>query len=111
MTVRAGYLHETSAVPLASTSVDFANWERDAISAGVSIALPRVPVTLDLAYTHHFLPDRTVTASRIAQVVTPCLTSKDCADPAATFVGNGTYRASLDVISASLRLALDTRKP
>jgi long-chain fatty acid transport protein len=106
LTVRAGYLHETSAVPLAYTSVDFANWERDAVSVGLSVALPRVPVTLDLAYAHHFLPDRTVTASQIAQVVTPCLTTPDCQNPAPTPVGDGTYRASLDVISASLRLAL-----
>ncbi|HVX97189.1 MAG TPA: outer membrane protein transport protein [Polyangia bacterium] len=111
LTVRAGYLHETSAVPLPYTSVDFANWQRDAVSVGVSVALPRVPVTLDLAYAHHFLPDRTVTASRIEQVVTPCLTSNDCQDPSPTPVGNGTYRASLDVISASLRLALGVRKP
>ncbi len=105
LVVRAGYLHETSAVPLASTSVDFPNWERDVVSVGASIAIPRTPVTLDLAYAHHFLPARTVTASDIKQVVTPCLTP-GCTDPAPTVVGDGTYTASLDVLSASLRMAL-----
>jgi long-subunit fatty acid transport protein len=105
LTVRAGYLHETSAVPLASTSVDFPNWERDAVSVGASLAIPRTPVTLDVAYAHHFLPTRTVTDSGIRQVVTPCLTP-GCADPAPTVVGDGTYEAALDVLSASLRFAL-----
>jgi long-subunit fatty acid transport protein len=110
LTVRAGYLYETSAVPLASTSVDFPNWERHMLALGASIAIPRTPLTLDVAYAHHFLPTRTVTGSGIAQVVTPCLTP-GCSDPAPTVVGNGTYEASLDVVSASLRLALGARGP
>jgi long-subunit fatty acid transport protein len=104
-TVRAGYLHETSAVPSASTSVDFPNWQRDVVALGASLAIPRTSVTLDVAYAHHFLPARTVTTSAIQQVVTPCLTP-GCTDPAPTVVGNGSYDASLDVLSASLRLAL-----
>jgi long-chain fatty acid transport protein len=104
LTVRAGYLHETSAVPDASTSVDFPNWERDVVAVGASFAIPRAPVALDVAYAHHFLPTRTVTASRIAQVVTPCLVP-GCTDPTPAVVGNGTYEASLDVLAVSLRLA------
>jgi len=107
---RAGVLHETSAVPLASTSVDFPNWDRDVVAVGASFAVPRTPVILDLAYAHHFLPSRTVSASAIKQIVTPCLTP-GCADPAPTVVGNGAYEASLDVLSASLRLALGARGP
>jgi long-subunit fatty acid transport protein len=110
LTVRAGYLHETSAVPLASTSVDFANWERDVVAVGASLAIPRAPVTLDVAYAHHFLPDRTVTASGITQIVTPCLTP-GCTDPTPAVVGNGGYSAALDVVSVSLRLALAARGP
>ena len=105
LTVRAGYLHETSAVPLRTTSVDFPNWERDAVSVGASIAIPRTPVTLDVAYAHHFLPTRTVTTSAIMQVVTPCVTP-GCSNPTAAVVGDGAYAASLDVLSASLRFAL-----
>jgi long-subunit fatty acid transport protein len=110
LTVRAGYLHETSAVPLASTSVDFPNWDRDVVALGASLAIPRTPVTLDVAYAHHFLPTRTVSNSIITQVVTPCLTP-GCTDPAPTVVGNGTYAASLDVLSASLRVAFGARGP
>jgi hypothetical protein len=51
-----------------------------------------------------------VTGSRIAQVVTPCLTP-GCTDPAPTVVGNGTYEAALDVVSASLRVALGAAGP
>ena len=108
LVVRAGYLHETSAVPLASTSVDFPNWDRDVVAVGASVTLPRTPVTVDLAYAHHFLPARTVSDSAITQVVTPCLTP-GCTDPAPTVVGNGRYTASLDVLSASLRFALGAR--
>jgi long-subunit fatty acid transport protein len=110
LTARAGYLYETSAVPTASTSVDFPNWERHVVTVGASIAIPHTPATLDLAYAHHFLPARTVTASGIAQVVTPCLTP-GCADPAPTVVGNGRYTAALDVLSASVRVALGGHAP
>jgi long-subunit fatty acid transport protein len=110
LTARAGYLAETSAVPLKSTSVDFPNWTRSMVSVGASISIPRTPLTFDVAYAHHFLPTRTVTASGITQVVTPCL-STNCTDPAPTVVGNGTYAASLDVVSAALRVALGARKP
>ena len=46
-----------------------------------------------------------MTDSGIKQVVTPCLTP-GCADPVPTVVGDGTYEAALDVLSASLRFAL-----
>jgi long-subunit fatty acid transport protein len=104
LTARAGVLRETSAVPLASTSVDFPNWERTAISVGASLAIPGTPVTVDVAWAHHFLPTRTVTNSAVAQVVTPCL-SNGCTTPPPTVVGNGRYEASLDVVSLSARVA------
>jgi long-subunit fatty acid transport protein len=109
LTGRLGVLGETSAVPLASTSVDFPNWTRTAVAVGASIPLSRTS-TLDVAYAHHFLPTRTVTASGITQVVTPCLTP-GCIDPAPTVVGNGTYAASLDVVSVSVHLVLGARGP
>jgi hypothetical protein len=63
-------------------------------------------VTIDVAYARYFQPTRTVTDSRVPQVVTPCLTP-GCTDPPPTIVGNGTYQAALDVVSLSLRLVLD----
>jgi long-subunit fatty acid transport protein len=110
LSARLGVLGETSAVPLASTSVDFPNWTRAAIAVGASIPIPRTPATFDVAYAHHFLPTRTVTASAITQVVTPCL-APGCTDPAPTVVGNGTYAASLDVVSVSVHLVLGARSP
>jgi long-subunit fatty acid transport protein len=104
LVVRAGYLHETSAVPLASTSVDFPNWRRDVVSVGASVSIPGTPVAIDVAYAHHFLPTRTVAQSAIVQVVTPCLTP-GCSDPPPTIVGNGSYAASLDVFSLAVRVA------
>jgi long-subunit fatty acid transport protein len=104
LVVRAGYLHETSAVPLASTSVAFPNWQRDVVSVGASVSIPGTPVAIDVAYAHHFLPTRAVSQSAIVQVVTPCLTS-GCSDPPPTVVGNGSYAASLDVFSLAVRVA------
>jgi long-subunit fatty acid transport protein len=106
LTVRAGYLHETSAIPTRSVSVDFGNWQRDAISFGGSVQLwPGVEASI--AYAHHFMPDQHVSNSQVVQVTTPCVLSPDCSPPAASVVGNGVYTGSLDVASLSLRLTLD----
>lgn len=110
LTVRGGYLHETSAIPLSSTNVDFGNWDRDMVAVGASFTFPLqgVPLTVDVAYAHHFLSTRTVTSSTATQVVTPCLLP-GCTDTQPTVVGNGTYSGALDVLALSLRLALDAR--
>ena len=107
LTVRAGYLHETSAIPLKSVSVDFGNWQRDAVSVGGSVTITR-GVVASFAYAHHFMPDQHVNDpnGNIKQIVTPCLTP-GCTDPAPTVVGNGVYTGSLDVASLSLGLVLD----
>jgi long-subunit fatty acid transport protein len=109
LTVRAGYLHETSAIPLKSVSVDFGNWQRDAVSVGGSVTIARGLVA-SFAYAHHFMPDQHVNVpdpvENIKQVVTPCLTI-GCPQPTPTGVGNGVYTGSLDVASLSLGLVLD----
>jgi long-subunit fatty acid transport protein len=110
LTVRGGYLFETSAIPIESTNVDFGNWVRHMLAVGASYSIPRSPVAVDVAYAHHFLPSRTVTNSTAQQIVTPCL-FPGCVDPQPLTVGNGTYNASLDVISLSVRLALDLGWP
>ena len=106
LTVRAGYLHETSAIPLRSVSVDFGNWQRDVVSAGATVVL-WPGVTASVAYAHHFLADQNVTNSQVVQIITPCLASADCVEPPATAVGNGRYTGSLDVASLSLGFVLD----
>jgi long-subunit fatty acid transport protein len=105
LTVRAGYLHETSAIPARSVSIDFGNWQRDMVSVGGSVRIVR-GIEASFAYAHHFLADQNVTNSQVVQVITPCLTP-GCTEPAPTAVGNGVYKGSLDVASLSLRLILD----
>ena len=109
LTVRAGYLHETSAIPLKSVSVDFGNWQRDVISVGGTVKIWR-GINASVAYAHHFIADQNVTNSNVAQVVTPCVTP-NCTNPDATIVGNGVYKASLDVASLSLGMILDDFRP
>ncbi len=109
LTVRAGYLHETSAIPLKSVSVDFGNWQRDVVSVGATVHFLG-GLTLSAAYAHHFISDQTVTNSQVVQVVTPCVTM-GCTDPAPSVVGNGVYKASLDVASLSLGVTLDDFRP
>ena len=109
LVVRAGYLHETSAIPTSGVSVDFGNWARDVVSVGASVPLVR-SLILDLAYAHHFVASQDVTDSKVVQIVTPCL-SPGCRDAPATTVGNGHYEAALDVFGASLRWALDDLRP
>jgi len=105
LVVRAGYLHETSAIPSSGVSVDFGNWARNVVSVGASIPVA-AGVIVDVAYAHHFVASQDVTDSKVVQIVTPCL-SPGCRDAAATTVGNGHYEASLDVLGVSLRWALD----
>ncbi len=102
--IRGGYLHETSAIPSSTVSVDFGNWQRNAVSVGASIQV--AGVILDLAYAHHFLDTQTVSNSQVVQVVTPCL-DPGCTDTPPTVVGNGVYSGALDVFSLSVRVALD----
>jgi long-subunit fatty acid transport protein len=109
VTVRGGYLFESSAIPIESTNVDFGNWTRHMLAVGGSYTIPRSPVTIDVAYAHHFVLSRTVTNSNVTQIVTPCLTP-GCADPPPTVVGNGTYEASLNTVSLSVRVVLDGRR-
>lgn len=101
LTLRAGYLHETSAIPLRSVSVDFGNWQRDVVSLGGTVVL-WPGITASVAYAHHFLADQNVTTSQVVQIVSPCLTAPDCTPPAPTAVGAGRYTGSLDVASLAL---------
>lgn len=113
LTVRAGYLHETSAIPLKSVSVDFGNWTRDVVSVGATVKIWR-GINASVAYAHHFIADQNVTDSNVKQVVTPCVTSTTvmtCIEAQPTVVGNGLYKASLDLASLSLGMTLDDFRP
>jgi long-subunit fatty acid transport protein len=104
LTLRAGYLWESSAIPSKDVGVDFANWGRNAVSVGASVTL--WGATLDLAYAHHFVPTQTVTDSEIRQVTTPSPFDGPTRDTSSV-VGNGTYEASYDIFSLGLTIPFD----
>jgi long-subunit fatty acid transport protein len=104
LTVRGGYTFETSAIPSEYVAVDFANWGRHMVAAGVSACFWGVMV--DVAYAHHFVPTQKVNDSQVVQVTTPSPAGRgQYATP--SVVGNGTYTASLDVVSLALRIPID----
>ncbi|MBS2025569.1 MAG: outer membrane protein transport protein [Deltaproteobacteria bacterium] len=94
LTLRAGVLGETSAVPEQYTSIDQAHWERIALTAGLSARIDRFELTA--GYSHFIQPDRQVRDS----VVTQPAPLRPPAD--ATIVGNGDYSASIDLIGVSI---------
>lgn len=108
LSVRAGYLYETSAVPSKFVSVDFGNWGRHVASLGGSFGL--YGVWLDVAYAHHFVDSQTVTDSEVTQKLTPSIiTGVD--QPKPKVVGNGFYSAGMNVLSVSLRVPWDKITP
>ena len=102
LTLRGGYIYETSAIKQNYTSVDNANWGRNAIGLGLSVNL--WGAWLDLGYSHHFIPSRTLTNAKHEQTVSPCLTSTTCEDLEPAIIGNGTYEGSFDVFGLAVRM-------
>ncbi len=94
LTVRAGVLGETSAVPSSYTALDQANWERLSASVGLGFALGGYQLVV--AYAHFFQPDRQVRDSAVQQSA-PNLPAADV-----SIVGNGDYHAQIDVADVSL---------
>lgn len=99
--VRGGYLHETSAAPSKYVSVDFPNWARDVASVGASYRVGKAWV--DVAYAHHFVQTQTVTDSAVVQQETPAVLPGVPA-PKPQVVGNGTYEASMNIVSLAVRV-------
>lgn len=100
LTVRAGFIFETSAIEKDYASVDFPNWQREVVSAGASVSL--WGAWLDLAYAHHFVESQHVTNSQVVQQVGPTLPLLPASNSAV--VGNGVYDSQLDIVSISLRV-------
>jgi long-subunit fatty acid transport protein len=102
--VRGGYTFETSAIPSSYVNVDFANWGRHMVAAGLSACV--WGAMIDVAYAHHFVPTQEISNSQVVQVTTPSPAGRGTyATP--SVVGNGTYTASLDVVSLAVRIPLD----
>lgn len=100
LTVRGGYLYESSAAPTKYVSLDFPNWQRHVVSVGASIKL--YGAWLDLAFAHHFVQTQVVTDSAVVQQQTPPVLPLP--QPKPIVVGNGTYEASMNIGSVALRV-------
>lgn len=95
LTLRAGYLFESTAVPDETLSVLTPDGDKHLVTAGLSLRLGRV--RLDAGYGHFFQGDRVVTTSRSLQLnpLQPSL---------AVPVGNGTYVVAADVLSLGVEV-------
>jgi long-subunit fatty acid transport protein len=93
LTVRAGYLLETSATPDRTASVLAPDGLHNLVSAGVGV--PVGTVRFDLGYGHLFTSARTVTESGALQLnpIQPAL---------AVPVGNGRYTVATDILSVGV---------
>ncbi len=93
LTLRGGYLFETSATPDETLSVLAPDGIRNLVTLGFGVRVG--PVRIDLGYGHLFTTERTVTNSRAAQI-----------DPIApsmvVAVGNGRYQVATDILSVGL---------
>ncbi len=97
LTVRAGYVHETGAIPDSTLAIDFITAPRNQITLGAGYEIG--PITVNLAATRIFQPSVTVTTSQVPQVAAP-----PPGFPAyeVSMVGNGTYEASTTLIILGL---------
>jgi long-chain fatty acid transport protein len=93
LTVRAGYLFESSAVPDKTLTVLTPDGTKHLVAVGASLRLGSV--RLDAAYAHVFQGDRTVTNSQSLQLnpIQPSL---------AVPVGNGKYAVSTDILALGI---------
>ena len=92
LTLRAGVLYETSAVPEERQSLDQMHWARASLSGGATFATGRW--SFAAGYSHFIQPDRQVRSSTVQQVVA-------LPGNVPTVVGNGDYSSQLDQISIS----------
>lgn len=99
LTLRAGLLAETSAVPLERTAIDQAHWERVAGTVGLGARLGAFDFAL--SYATFSQPDRVVTDSAVRQPA-PLRPPEE-----AVAVGNGTFRSRIDLLALSTSARFD----
>lgn len=90
LTLRAGYLYETSATPDAAMSTLFPDGEHHMLTFGVGVRLWKL--RFDIGYGHIFTPDRNVSNSAVLQLnpINPSI---------AVPVGNGHYQIGTDILA------------
>ncbi len=96
LTVRAGALFETSAIPDETLQIDFVNLQRAAATLGATARWHGLAATVGFA--HFFPTSRTVTTSQVKRT--------DPYDAPPFIIGNGAYAASLDVLAFQLAATL-----
>jgi long-chain fatty acid transport protein len=92
LTLRAGGIYESSAIPDQTLQVDFVDGPRFAGTLGLSVASHGFSLTL--AYAHYFQSTRDITdstATRVNAVSAPPF-----------IIGNGVYQTSLDAVAIDL---------
>ena len=99
LTLRAGAVLETSAVPDERLAVDQAHWERLGLSLGATARLAGFDLTA--GFMHFVMPGKQIRSSAVVQPA-PLRTADQ-----ATVVGNGDYAASVDLVGVSLSRAID----
>jgi long-chain fatty acid transport protein len=92
LTLRAGALAESSAVPEDRQALDMVHWQRWSLSAGASAHLGRYD--LALGYSHFFQPVRQVRDSQVMQVTALPSIAPDV-------VGNGDFSSQIDMVALS----------
>ena len=103
LTLLAGALYETSAVPGERQSLDLMHWARASLSAGASFTSGSW--TFAAGYSHFLQPDRQVRSSTVVQTIA-------LPGNIPTVVGNGDYSSQVDQISISAAVRFGgTRTP
>ncbi len=98
LTLRAGALYESSAIPDETQSVLQVDADKIGVSLGGSWEVADA-VSLDFGYTHLFFFERTVSNSIMTQL-------NPTNPEGAIVVGNGTYSTSVDMLGVGVRLHL-----
>ncbi len=110
--LRAGGNYEAPTQPLDYTQLGFTGWKRFGAAAGAAYRWRGV--TLSLGYSHLWHETREVTDTRFMTydtVAGPPAPGQRCRDVEdaihCTPIGNGTYRASIDLFAVGLDVAFD----
>lgn len=101
--IRAGYFYETSAIPEKHFNVSEISGQRHAITAGLEGRIPAGPVwiVINAGYLHTFEKPLDINNSEERNIILQPTSPTDRGD----IVGNGKYRAQVDIVSVSLSVA------
>ncbi|MBN2359022.1 MAG: outer membrane protein transport protein [Deltaproteobacteria bacterium] len=102
LTLRAGYQFETSAIPAETLDTSLVDAPKHILGCGLELGY--LGLRLVVAYQHSFLEEVTVDNTLIAAIAP---LGDIFGYETRTAVGNGTYRASFDVLAVGLRFDFD----